>query len=322
MCTHASTPDAPLFPLVYPLCQVLLGVAKLDTSTRLLPLRLIVCSLLVEVRVWRGGGWGPGCLVWEPLPRFCVSLSPHTHTHSHSRSPVLVLPTPVCPMSPLSFYPSLPRVFLSILPPPALPFHVSPPPMHASSPPPPTTHALLLLLLLLPQLMWSTGVYIPVAPLLLEALTQCSALPKPSSTASKPFTFGLQLKLSKDALVSQIVQTGLVKRGLDMLLDAVKSQFFSISLPELVRAGRHSGGGATLARAASCVSEPWWWWWWVGVVGVVGLALVWVRMCSWTGCVYFYAKGDGGPAARREAVTGILPLLCLFDGDARSCVRA
>ena len=61
MCTHAATPDAPLFPLVYPLCQIMIGVVRLESTSRLIPLRLIVCGLLSEVRLtceqaaWREG---------------------------------------------------------------------------------------------------------------------------------------------------------------------------------------------------------------------------------------------------------------------------
>ena len=51
MCTHAATPDAPLFPLVYPLCQIMIGVVRLESTSRLIPLRLIVCGLLSEVRL-------------------------------------------------------------------------------------------------------------------------------------------------------------------------------------------------------------------------------------------------------------------------------
>ena len=77
--------------------------------------------------------------------------------------------------------------------------------------------------------------YIPVAPLVLDVLHQCAALPKPRSSSGKPLVFGLALKVNKESLGTLVVQTGIVKRALEVLLDVLKSQFNSISFPELVR---------------------------------------------------------------------------------------
>ncbi len=59
---YATAPDTTLFPLVYPLCQVLIGVAGVVTSVRAIPFRFTVCSLLNEVR--------------PPATRVCTLVSP------------------------------------------------------------------------------------------------------------------------------------------------------------------------------------------------------------------------------------------------------
>jgi hypothetical protein len=86
------------------------------------------------------------------------------------------------------------------------------------------------------QIMWNSGVFVPAAPLMIDVLQQCAALSKPTSTSGKAPVFSIMLKLSKDSLASPVVQTALVRRALEVLLDTLRSQFTSIGFPELVRA--------------------------------------------------------------------------------------
>jgi nucleolar complex protein 2 len=46
---HGSTPDAPLYPLVYPLIQVCLGVLDLLPASRYFPLKFIVSRIVNQV---------------------------------------------------------------------------------------------------------------------------------------------------------------------------------------------------------------------------------------------------------------------------------
>lgn len=66
LCAHATTRDSELYPLIYPLCQILLGVASLVPTPRFFPLRFAVCQMLNEVCIphpvhsalyaWTGNG--------------------------------------------------------------------------------------------------------------------------------------------------------------------------------------------------------------------------------------------------------------------------
>ena len=132
LCSHATGPESPLFPLVYPLVQIILGVARLQPVARYYPLRLLCCSLLNEIS-------------------------------------------------------------------------------------------------------WTTDLFTPTAPLLLEALKHMAGAGKPKSSGGKPPNLNLVLKLNKSVLDSQPAQTAVVRQALDLLLDTYRTQFFSIAFPELVR---------------------------------------------------------------------------------------
>lgn len=88
---------------------------------------------------------------------------------------------------------------------------------------------------MLTSLSWSTGVYVPIAPLLVEVLRSPALAAKPKEAAtSTPPALALLIKVSEKALATRAVQDAVVNRALDVLLDAIKSQYYSIALPELV----------------------------------------------------------------------------------------
>lgn len=87
---------------------------------------------------------------------------------------------------------------------------------------------------MLNELVWSTRVYVPVAPLLLEVLRYPALSAKPSTGApGGPPRLSLMVKVSNTALSTRAMQDAIVNRTLELLLDAMRSQFYSVALPEL-----------------------------------------------------------------------------------------
>ncbi|RYG48892.1 hypothetical protein EON67_07170 [archaeon] len=87
----------------------------------------------------------------------------------------------------------------------------------------------------LTELSWSTGVYIPVLPLLLDMLRTPVLTQKAHEAAgSAPPALSTVIKLSKSALVSKATQDALVNRLFDIILDAAKSQYASVAFPEFI----------------------------------------------------------------------------------------
>ena len=133
VCRHAQDPARPLFQLVYPLVQTVLGAARLQPGPRHFPLRLQLCAVLVEVG-------------------------------------------------------------------------------------------------------WATGVYIPVAPLLLEVLRSPALAAKPRGGGSEggaPTPLALLVKASGPLLGSRAFLDALVSRVFELLLDFLRSHFCSVAFPEL-----------------------------------------------------------------------------------------
>jgi nucleolar complex protein 2 len=85
------------------------------------------------------------------------------------------------------------------------------------------------------ELSWSTGVFIPVLPLVLEMLNSPILTKKPKAAATDtPPALSMMIKVGTSTLESRAFQDALVNKLLDLVLDGVKCQYYSIALPELI----------------------------------------------------------------------------------------
>ena len=139
ICRFAQDPKRPLFQLVYPLVQIIIGASRLHPAARYYPMRLHLCRYLIEIS-------------------------------------------------------------------------------------------------------WATGVYIPVAPMILQVLrstTQSSSRGKAatasaaSSAAAVP-PLSILVKATASVQATRAYQDALVSQCFELLLDYLRSQFFSIAFPEIM----------------------------------------------------------------------------------------
>ena len=88
------------------------------------------------------------------------------------------------------------------------------------------------------ELSWATGLYIPVAPLLLDVLLRTPALAsRPASAApvhGNPVELSIMVKMGGTTMASRAGQDAFVGRALDLLLDGMKAHYASVSLPEML----------------------------------------------------------------------------------------
>jgi nucleolar complex protein 2 len=88
---------------------------------------------------------------------------------------------------------------------------------------------------LLNELAWSTGVFIPTAPLLLDIFRSPLLTHKPKGAApANPPLLGLMVKVGATTSDTRAYQDALVSRAFELLADSLRVNYCSVALPELI----------------------------------------------------------------------------------------
>jgi len=91
------------------------------------------------------------------------------------------------------------------------------------------------------EISWATGVYIPVAPMILQVLRSTLTSSKGKSSASAAASsaaavppLSILVKATASVQATRAYQDALVSQCFELLLDYLRSQFFSIAFPEIM----------------------------------------------------------------------------------------